>query len=254
MGGALGNTVFNPTTNGSLHLGHIYMMLVNQHEAHAHGGKFLVRFDDTQAYWNDRMSYVQQTSVKQTIVQDVEYMGIAVDEWHSQSMMQQEAHSRLTAMCHRAGIPVPAGCYVAGHLPEVPRDPFLHYPFTPFITAEKAVMDDMNSVSLKIRGEDLLGEFSLYSYFREAFGMYQPRQVFLPRLRFSMDGDTGDISKTDANMQVQDLRRRAGPYGSGPILLALAKACLIDPHGPWALDNLTPLPVLQLGRDTDVKE
>jgi hypothetical protein len=44
-------TRFNPTLNGYLHLGHVMMCLVNRAEATEHGGKFLVRFDDDQRYW-----------------------------------------------------------------------------------------------------------------------------------------------------------------------------------------------------------
>ena len=40
-------TRFNPSTNGGLHLGHIYALLVNERFAHDRDGMFYVRFDDT---------------------------------------------------------------------------------------------------------------------------------------------------------------------------------------------------------------
>ena len=46
------NTRFNPSISGALHIGHLYMALVNEMEAHRTGGKFIVRVDDTQDIWN----------------------------------------------------------------------------------------------------------------------------------------------------------------------------------------------------------
>ncbi len=45
-------TRFNPTPTGEeLHVGHLYMALVNATEAHHSGGSFKIRIDDTQEYW-----------------------------------------------------------------------------------------------------------------------------------------------------------------------------------------------------------
>ena len=53
------NTRFNPTVSGSLHVGHLYMALVNEVEAHRSGGKFYIRVDDTQDCWVVRLGKKQ---------------------------------------------------------------------------------------------------------------------------------------------------------------------------------------------------
>ena len=40
------NTRLNPTLNGTVHLGHLFTLLVNEYYAHSRNGKFFIRFDD----------------------------------------------------------------------------------------------------------------------------------------------------------------------------------------------------------------
>lgn len=238
------NTVFNPTVNGPLHLGHVYLIKVNEAEAHSGSGKFTVRFDDTQAYWLDRLSWQDVDTFKRIAVDDLLWLGISVDRYCSQSEMHIEAAKRLAARCHEAGIAVPVDNYGESAFPSVRWNTVQPYPFSPFKTAEKVIMDDMNDVSLKIRGEDLYGEYSAYCLYRHLFRMFQPVQEFVARLQFSKNGDTGDVSKTAANLKVIDLRAQGARPGE--IMEALAMACLKNPGLPWRLDNLLPYPVLNL--------
>ena len=49
------NTRFNPTANGRLYLGHLYIILLNKQAVEDNGGKFICRFDDDQDYWIERL-------------------------------------------------------------------------------------------------------------------------------------------------------------------------------------------------------
>lgn len=232
------NTLFNPSITGALHLGHIFIAKVNECEAHRAGGKFFVRFDDTQPYWMERVGWDKIRAYKGQILAELEWFGIEVDGVSSQSEMQIEAHSRLVARCNEAGMPVPVDRYGDTVFPEVTWNKVHPYPFTPFKTAEKVIMDDMMDITLKIRGEDIYGEFGIYCLYREMFRMFQPRQVFVSRLEFP-EGHV--VSKREANCRIEDYMR--GGVSRSALLYLLAEACLEVPEKGWYIDNLIKFPV-----------
>lgn len=225
----IGNTRFNPTTNGPLHLGHLYVCMVNEAEARASGGKFIVRFDDNQHYWQ---WIAPQVADPEGMKSDLAWAGVKVDAYTSQKelaprvdeFLHVQGYRKQGALNHaltHAYLPECGGCY---------------YPFVPDYTAEKVALDFLDGITVLIRGSDLLTEFSLYNYFCKLWDLPIPRQVFLPRL------DCGkEVSKTAGNHQIRHYRNRPAQE----VLGILAKACLIDPAAGWRITNVKPEPRLE---------
>ena len=91
-------TRFNPTTNGPLHIGHAYTALVNQHEAHASGGKFVLRFDDNTRYWMQKLGgAAAMAKIARGQLEDLEWLGIMPDTVAYQSKMEPEIMRFLAA-------------------------------------------------------------------------------------------------------------------------------------------------------------
>ena len=87
------NTRFNPTTNGYLHVGHLYLVLLNAAYATESGGKFQVRFDDNMAVWVARLGERGLDRYAEAARRDIEWCGVQVDEWMSQRALEGEAPS-----------------------------------------------------------------------------------------------------------------------------------------------------------------
>jgi glutamyl/glutaminyl-tRNA synthetase len=204
---------------------------VNEYEAHSTGGKFILRFDDNQLYWRLIKPGVSDT-VKKSIMEDLEWMGVKVDQYSSQSDLHERTEQILNEFGYKKqGILYYAGTHI--YLPDNQGRPV--YPYVPDYTAEKVIHDFLDGISLLIRGEDLLTEFSLYNYFGQSWDLIIPRQVFLPRLRCS-EGELTDVSKTKGNHRISDCRKS----GMTPedIMGLLRSACLKDVLGSWAISNI----------------
>ena len=80
------NTRFNPTISGPLHIGHLYMVLVNAAEAHRTGGKFTIRIDDTQPYWNHWIKEDQRNKYYEDYQEQLNQFE-EIDVWERQSQM-----------------------------------------------------------------------------------------------------------------------------------------------------------------------
>jgi glutamyl/glutaminyl-tRNA synthetase len=241
-------TRFNPTTNGPLHIGHLYMILVNEAEAHAtEGGKFIIRFDDTQeAYlygvsWDGhRLTANEIIDVKNHMAADLDWLGIKVDEWQSQITMEVRMRELLDHLTGGVFPPV-RQCYTSQMNPEMHWCNFdVGYPYFPQLTAEKVLYDFLSGSNLLIRGDDLLDEWSLYNYFCDIWGMPMPRQVFLKRLQAHDGAEFLDVSKTRGGNTIRSFKE-AG-WRPEQLIESLAYACLIDPEGPWLIDNLKQEP------------
>ncbi len=242
-------TRFNPTTNGALHIGHLYTILVNEAEAHStEGGKFVVRFDDTQeAYeygvlWSGkRMTVNEISAVESYMQQDIDWMEIKVDNWTSQNTMCEQMSELFNHLNHGRQLQGVRNFYTSNINPEMHWLNFdVGYPYFPQLTAEKVIYDYLNSTNLLIRGDDLLDEWSLYCYFCDIWGLPMPRQVFLKRLQLASGDELLDISKTRGGYTIAEFRDMG--WSPNKIKKELAKACLINPDGPWLIDNLKPEP------------
>jgi len=227
-------TRFSPSSNGALHLGHLFTMLVNEYYAHYYGGKFIIRFDDATPMI-DVMPKGKPQRIMEHQREDIEWMGFEVDEWIYESEIRQEVHERL----HRLGwdgiYETPLNSEV---IPIVMKEEkgWVSIPYIPNQTAERVVMDNMIHATHIIRGDDFITEFSLYCYFCQIFDFKTPEFVFLPR----MTGVRGDISKSAGGYKLAELRSNG--YTPQEIRTIMAKACLISPGNGFQLHNIKSFP------------
>lgn len=194
------NTRFNPTVNGPLHLGHVYTILVNQGEARASGGKFGVRFDDTQRPWIWKLGQEAVDRYREGMKEDLEWLGIQPDYYDSQAAMMEEVESLLKEFGYE---PRPE---MFRALPEADVVGSNHhfYPYTDRLTAEKVIMDYLEAVTWLIRGKELLTEDCLYQHYADRFEMWSPRRTYLPRLN---TGGMDEISKTAGRLKIEEFRK-----------------------------------------------
>src|SRR3989304_8262070 len=68
-------TRFNPTSNGNLHLGHVFTMLVNEYFAHSVDGEFVLRIDDTSPPAAD-LPKERVQSIIQSQMNDIDWLKI----------------------------------------------------------------------------------------------------------------------------------------------------------------------------------
>lgn len=236
-------TRFNPTTNGDLHIGHAYMALVNQYEARRTGGDFVLRFDDNTRVWIERCGGRDvMRAIAERQQQDLAWLGIEPDVVTYQS--ENERYIMEFLACSKWQ-------HVVDHFPcsgvnpLVVSDQMGHVGgLTSSITAEKVVADHWDGVDLLIRGLELLAEDHHYTYLCELFGFAPPRSVYLPRLMAEGGGDLSNISKTAGNWSIRDVR--AAGHDPHDVLAILARACLRDPGGEWAIDNVRVHPTLSV--------
>lgn len=227
------NTRFNPTMNGYLHAGHACMILVNEYEAANSGGKFIVRLDDTQEYWNDKLG-------KQAVDNLVSNATYAISKLVKSPYIVTRQSSYVNLQNHilqkTQDEPL---MYFHDKLPKHLEN-FNYYPYTARYTAEKVIMDWLDEIGILIRGADLITEYSLYQYFAEKYKLPFIDHWYLPRLNI----DKQEVSKTNCN---GDLAKLLSLYGSWEeIVFNLKRAYLKDSKGDWAIQNVKQNPVLQL--------
>jgi glutamyl/glutaminyl-tRNA synthetase len=84
------NTRFNPTANGNLHIGHLYLILLNYNHAKKTDGKFIVRFDDDQYYWVNNLGKEKVNQFCEEIKKDLAWIGIIPDVYSYESKEREE--------------------------------------------------------------------------------------------------------------------------------------------------------------------
>jgi glutamyl/glutaminyl-tRNA synthetase len=226
------NTRFNPTANGPLHLGHLYLCLVNQAEAHRSGGKFILRFDDTQQGWNYILGPEKVSEYKRKMLDDLAYFGVVPDLVESQVELLPKVNDWLANIFHYRPAPEqwgPApGAYLAGS-----KHHF--YPYTDRLTSEKVLMDLFEGITYLVRGFDLITEDCLYAHYCAMFNIWKPITIYLPRL------DCGkEICKTQGNYKLIDFIRCG--YSPDELINNLAHDCLVQPG--WYVYNVKSEPSL----------
>lgn len=245
------NTRVSITVNGRLHLGHAYMILLNEQVAHNSGGMFHFRFDDDQAWWNKQLGKERVAELRKAMREDVEWLEIPVDSWSSEAEVARRAGGLWDRL-----IPQPESgrvwnCVTDTFLcPEVPPDPpGAWYPFVPHLTIPKVIFDGLQEITHVIRGRELITEFALYEYLWYLIwgGERKPVQVFLPRLRLADGAELADISKTRGNYKLADLRAKG--FAAEEVRLLLAAVCLKDIAASWEVENVKEEPVI--GADQD---
>ena len=230
-------TRFNPTSNGNLHLGHVFTMLVNEYFAHNVNGKFIIRIDNTSPPASD-LPEERVQSIIQSQMNDIDWLKIPVDAWQTQSSIMSDVYKELRKF----------GC---DDIPERKHNhylpvfvrlgmTYLPYPFVPQQTAERVVMDHMLDITHVIRGEDFVTEYSLYRYFCWMFDYKPPEMIFLPRLM----GNRGDISKTNGGYTIAELR--GAGHSANWIKDRLQEAALYYPDNGWEIYNIKPAPRINI--------
>ncbi len=238
------NTRFNPTVNGPLHIGHLYTIMVNYGEARASGGKFGIRFDDTQWSWNYMLGPEKVKEFMVGMLNDLEWLGISLDFIDFQSEMMPKVEAMLRDVFDYE----PDQEHYASPLPaDVPGSPHHFYPYTDRLTCEKVIMDMLEATTWLIRGMDLITEDCLYKFFCDKFLLYPPRTTYIPRLSCGQE-----ISKTEGKYRI-DQFRQAG-IQPDDLLSCLAHDCLseegwrvehiriVPTLGPWAEEAMSGLP------------
>ena len=233
------NTRFNPTLSGPLHIGHLYMALVNEAEAHRTGGKFIVRVDDTAPFWRmiknyERAKYYEDYQEQLGIFMDV-------DVWDLQSQMPTPEEIRGD-LCILKKYPI-----LFADNSSVEWKAIIHqkvWPYSPRATVEKVIWDFHQGVNLLIRGDDLLSEANLYAHFIEELGLVRMRQIYLSRLvtQDQQDKIISPVSKTD---RVYLLETQIKELGVEETLYCMRHSCLIDPEGGFYVDNIKLNPIAQ---------
>lgn len=233
------NTRFNPTTNGALHLGHVYSLIVNEKFAHANGGEFTIRFD------NDSPPVLalpksRQEEILSNQFDDIEWLKIPVDRWQKQTDLLPEVHVELERLHFRFMNDSPEGTHVLPVSIRMLGTNWLPYPYVPQQTAERVVMDHMLGATHLIRGEEFMTEFALYRYFCELFHFDVPEFIFLPRLT----SKEGDISKHCGGYTIAEFRGRG--YSPDDVKNMLADACLYWSANGWEFHNMKPNPQINV--------
>jgi glutamyl/glutaminyl-tRNA synthetase len=237
------NTRFNPTVNGDpgagiLHLGHLYMCLVNEYMAHSTGGRFIVRFDDNQADWLNKVGQTQMWRNAAQIRDELDWCGIKVDEWAHQSTTERSAQKRIDAVWPGLREPNPKDYLV----PHLTRSDAPQYPYAAYLTAEVILNDHWGDVDLMIAGDELLDRYALYCWMSDQLGVKQIEHVYLPRLT---DGaELAPVSKTEGNHRLMSYRRDT--YTPAALKTILANSCLDDPAGAWDWRNVKREPRLTI--------
>ena len=228
-------TRFNPSVNGPLHVGHIYLCLVNEYEAHASDGKFFVRFEDDQPEYLWKYSPQEIGNLADSMKRDLDWLGINVDEYLYQTEMREEMESLKSTIVPK-GLIIPER-FTFDQPAELTSVDFILYPYAPHLTAERVLFDALSHINLLIRGEDLQTDFSLYMYFCDIFKLTRPRQVYIPRMGVeNKDNLLPELSKTNCNYKIESYRE--AKVSPEQLLEYLRVDCLVDPSGEWSLKNI----------------
>jgi glutamyl/glutaminyl-tRNA synthetase len=233
-------TRLNPSVSGAIHIGHCYCALVNERLAHQNGGKFYVRFDDTSQGITIDMNDKERKRVPNIINNmkaDIDWLGIKVDGWTVQSDFVSKRADNLARLREYLIDPYPHRMPISIRM----GNEWIPYPYTPYQTAERVLMDKYLGVTHLIRGDDFFLEYSLYYYFCDEFNFPMPEYILLPRL-LNCRGE--NISKTNGSYTIAELRSNG--YTSDDVIKMIEDACLIWPPNGWSIYNLKRDPRLKI--------
>lgn len=244
------NTRFQPTTNGNIHLGHLYLALLNYHTAKNTGGRFIVRFDDDQKYWKDKLGKEKNNELCEQIKEDLKWVGLVPDLYSYTSQEKEKNEESIKNI-------IELDYYLTDKkfIPEEHNEAGIKniersYPYVPYLTAIKVVQDWREGINLLIRGDDLATEFSLYCYFCRCLDIPIPKHLYVPKLMQKIQGKAGavsdlsDVSKTIGNFKIRDLREQG--YSVKQIIGLLEDACLVDKLKGWDYENIKKNPLLDI--------
>ena len=238
-------TRFNPTTNGDLHLGHVYAMLFNEYMGHSNGGKFFVRFEDNQIDSLYSVNAVESGFYCERQREAIEWLGIPVDVYFRQSTLDLDLKQFVAN--HGWFIPEYRWPYEYALDPTKGGEYLGHpggykgewFPYAPYITYCKVIYDELAGVNVLIRGDDLRSEFSLYQHYRNTFGLKEINHYYLPRIDDHKEKVISKWYKAKSILEYKD----AG-WTAERILDGLARSALKKPGDGWKLANVKRFPRL----------
>ncbi len=239
-------TRFSPTVNGRLHIGHLYLILLN-----AEADRFIVRFDDCQSYFLDTLGQPKIDEYIEGMKEDLDWLGIKPDAYtyKSREKAANEALFVGKLLCAREDVEV-------GVHPKIVHRgrPF---GYDPYFTAVTVAQDYREGCNTLIRGEDLISQFCLYCYFCRLLDIPVPEFVYVPKLTLvegrdevelitsPVPGSTAELtglSKTAGTHKIQGYRNEG--WTPAQLVTKVAHACLIDPKAGWRVENVKPYPRL----------
>jgi glutamyl/glutaminyl-tRNA synthetase len=232
------NTRFNPSTSGSLTIGNLYTALVNATEAHKIEGSFILRVDDNQPAWIKRLGQKEIERLSFDYFEELSRF-MVIDKFERQSKLP-----KLTDLMYADEILkfIPKIRFEYDDMPEWIIHPDTEmYPYAPMLTIEKVAWDYMEGVRWLIRGDDLISEANLYSFFVDVLGVPRVRQTYIPRLRTQEKGELFNVSKSFATYKI---RHQIDRFGVDGTLELLKQSCLVNPEGEFTIENIKCNPTI----------
>jgi glutamyl/glutaminyl-tRNA synthetase len=178
---------FAPSPTGSLHLGGALSAVINRHFADEHGGRFLLRIDDTDAARNVEGG-------AEAIESDLAWLGVG---WDEGPVRQGERFVRHREAAHTIGEPDAEGALRFG------QTTLLRADGTPTYQLGSAVDDLDFEISHVIRGSDHRANAELQAELIRALGGEPPEYVHHGLL---LGEDGAKLSKRHGASSVTDLR------------------------------------------------
>ncbi len=183
---------FAPSPTGSLHLGGALSAVANRHFADEHGGRFLLRIDDT-----DPARNVEGGT--DAIVADLEWLGVA---WDDGPLLQSARFVRHREAAHAIGEPDSEGALRFGPTTLLRADG------TPTYQLASAVDDLDFEITHVIRGSDHRANAELQSELIRALGGEPPEYIHHGLL---LGEDGAKLSKRHGASSLADLREAGIP-------------------------------------------
>src|SRR5258708_5435239 len=178
---------FAPSPTGSLHLGGALSAVANRHFADEHGGRFLLRIDDT-----DPARNVEGGA--DAIVADLAWLGVG---WDEGPVRQSERFIRHREAAHTIGEPDSEGALRFG------QTTLLRADGTPTYQLASAVDDVDFEISHVIRGSDHRANAELQAALIRALGAEPPEYIHHGLL---LGEDGTKLSKRHGASSLADLR------------------------------------------------
>jgi len=241
------NTRFNPTVNGRLHVGHLYLVLLNYRAAKDSGGRFIVRFDDDQVYWREAVGDDGMARYAEAVKEDLEWLGLTPDAYTSERESRQLNEEFIVGrLPHPETILSDRGDEANLYQIRLKSQPAL-YPYAPYLTSVKVAQDHREGIDTLIRGDDLIPEFSLYCYLCDLASVAKPWFHYVPRMMansgFGGPTDLTNVSKTRGGCQIAEYRD-AG-WTPQELTEMVAESALLDPVGEWVSQNVKRQPIVR---------
>lgn len=222
-----------PTKGGTIHLGHVWVMLLNREAAHSVGGRFIVRFEDVLGVEMDRSvspSFLRARC--DVMLEEMERMDLMPDlvVWQSEEMpifrsltIGGESPEAVGVGDTRMTIIEGAGDRTATSR-EVGS------------TAYRVFSDVLHTCDPIIRGHDLLIEDWLYDDTCRRMGVVAPQRIYVPKLSL---GD--DVMSKSAGTGSVDRLLNAG-HSPEQLIEAILRAAAKDPSAGFNMSNVAPQP------------